>query len=210
MNSEDLVWNTFQELTQSLPNPLNFKEEGQKWIKAYSAPKRAYHNLDHIAALLKWIEKLPNLFPYPERAKWAAFYHDCIYVSTRKDNEARSAIAAQTYLIDTGMPLDDVKWIFEAIIRTAKHDGEGASPDMQAFLDCDLGILGSDWAIYSTFSKAIRKEYSRIPILHYRTGRKQVLTHFLEREYIYFSPYFREHFEAKARENLKREIESLR
>jgi predicted metal-dependent HD superfamily phosphohydrolase len=43
----------------------------------------------------------------------------------------------------------------------------------------------------------------------YNKGRKQVLKHFLDRDSLYFTEYFKEKFETQARKNIKRELELL-
>jgi predicted metal-dependent HD superfamily phosphohydrolase len=72
-----------------------------------------------------------------------------------------------------------------------------------------LQILGASWEIYERYASQIRQEYKIHPDFMYRPGRVQALQHFLSRESIFQTNVFREKFEMRARENLKREIKWL-
>ena len=79
----------------------------------------------------------------------------------------------------------------------------------QFMLDFDLSILGQDWKIYKTYISSIRKEYSMYPDFLYNPGRKKVLENFLKRESLFFTEFYKNLYEEKARENLSNEIKLL-
>ena len=59
----------------------------QEIVKAYSGKSRYYHNLDHIAALLR-------MSASNEVINLAIFYHDIVYKVPALDNEHKSAFLA--------------------------------------------------------------------------------------------------------------------
>jgi predicted metal-dependent HD superfamily phosphohydrolase len=94
------------------------------------------------------------------------------------------------------------------ILRTKTHD-PGASTACACFLDCDLAILGAPANLYRTYSEAIRNEYAWVPDEAYRSGRRQVLTAFLNRKAIYATPLMVNELEDAARRNLGDELREL-
>lgn len=76
-------------------------------------------------------------------------------------------------------------------------------------VDFDLGILGQSWERYYVYTQQIRKEYSSVPNFMYKRRRSKVLKHFLDKNKIYSTAIFYQLFEAKARENLNKELETL-
>ena len=82
--------------------------------------------------------------------------------------------------------------------------------DNAYLLDFDLSILGSDWDSYRNYTIQIRKEYKIYPDFMYKSGRKKVLQHFLERETLYFTEAYQVTHENRARENLKKELQEIK
>ena len=78
--------------------------------------------------------------------------------------------------------------------------------DINWLLDFDLQILAAPWEDYEVYYKQIRQEYKIYPNMLYNPGRKKALHHFLERDFIFQTDVFRAAYEAKARENIKKEI----
>jgi predicted metal-dependent HD superfamily phosphohydrolase len=64
-------------------------------------------------------------------------------------------------------------------------------------VDADLSILSQDPATYLIFTINVRKEYSVYPDFVYKTGRKNVLNHFLRMNQIYKTDFFFHRFEKK-------------
>ena len=177
-------------------------------FKYYQEEHRAYHNLSHIYNLLQLSEQLtPTNRTAFELAIW---YHDIIYQPTFKDNEAQSAALFLKYYDEYFYKQNlinekDKIWIDQTIISTFGHQPRIDNADTKLFLDADLAILATDSAIYQTYTKAIRMEYNIYPDHLYYQGRKQVMTHFLQRPKIYFTEDFAS-FESQARQNIISEI----
>ena len=69
--------------------------------------------------------------------------------------------------------------------------------------------LGAPPDVYDRYARDIAAEYSHMDPLDYRTGREAVLEGFLGRERLFFTTEGRDRFEVQARNNLRREIETL-
>lgn len=174
----------------------------------YSRPDRVYHTLDHVAAMLDIVSRFAGLLHEPLEVRLAVWFHDYVYDARRKDNEEQSALYATVIL-------DGEQWalirprLTELILATKTHRARWGDTDCQLLLDADLAVLGTSEAEYDGYARAIREEYAWVPDEEYRTGRRQVLEGFLERERIYQTAPLFQAWEAPARRNLWREIERL-
>ncbi|TIU73585.1 MAG: hypothetical protein E5W15_07330, partial [Mesorhizobium sp.] len=64
----------------------------------YSAEDRHYHGLPHIEAMLALADEYRGLLDDPQAVEAAIWFHDAIYDSRAKDNEAKSAQLAEKRL----------------------------------------------------------------------------------------------------------------
>lgn len=181
----------------------------QALLDAYNAPGRHYHTAAHIAAMLRQSDACAHLLQDKPATDLAILYHDIVYDASRKDNEEASADRAAAELKQLGISDERIARVTELIHATKHHTAEGAINDLHYLLDFDLGALGGSQQTYDAYADGIRKEYSMYPDALYNPGRKAVLQHFLGMEFIYKTPYFRERFEAPARQNLQREYDRL-
>nr|WP_305069950.1 hypothetical protein [Flavobacterium covae] len=195
--------NLFIETLSSLN--FNHLEINTRWElvdKNYSKKNRYYHNWIHIEAMTKnWLE-YKNQLENPIEVLLGIYYHDVIYVSTRKDNELKSA---QLIFKEFKKSKEiDLNIIYNLILCTQTHNA--TTNDEKWLVDFDLQILGKDWKIYKNYCEQIRKEYRIYPNFMYNPSRKKALLHFLDKETIYQTEPFRTQYEKQARENIKREI----
>ena len=70
-------------------------------------------------------------------------------------------------------------------------------------------LQGSSSETYLQYAKDIRIEYSHIEFDTYCETRAKVLSNFLQKEDIYFTPKIVTDYDSKARENISNEIEKL-
>jgi predicted metal-dependent HD superfamily phosphohydrolase len=196
------------ELTADLPAETA-REAGQNLFAAYGEKHRAYHNLAHIAALLRHCNEHRDALTDVAAVKFAIWFHDCVYKSSRKDNEEKSAKFAEMYLAALGVPEARRQAVTAMILATRKHDGTDATEDGKYFLDFDLSILGAPTNVYMAYANAIRYEYRLVPNFFYRPGRREVLVSFFNRPRLYFTDAFFASHEVRARENLRAEIQTL-
>lgn len=169
---------------------------------------RAYHNLSHILSLLQLSEHYANHLQEPALFDMALWFHDYIYDTGRKDNEAQSAHWARELLMPY-LKKEALDYIAGLILCTEGHQPRLAAEksDQYWFLDFDLAILATEKSVYKAYSNAIREEYkSLFSFFTYNIGRKKVMKGFLQRKTLYFTQEFQEKYELIARENIKWEI----
>jgi predicted metal-dependent HD superfamily phosphohydrolase len=175
----------------------------------YSEPHRHYHRLSHIDAMANALALYaPDA---PTSVRLAVVYHDAIYETRCSDNEEKSARLASLSLVTLGLP-DSCRKLTGQLIRCTKtHEPlQGKFMQISAlFLDLDLLILGSPTREYDRYARNIRREYDWVPEADYRKGRSAVLNSFLQRCRIYATEALHVRYEAKALQNLKRELEEL-
>lgn len=171
--------------------------------RAYCAPGRHYHDLRHIAAMLR--EGAP--LGLSDAQVWAIWFHDAVYDPHRQDNEAQSAALARSELTRLGLPEVEVRIVEQIILDTATHIP--SIPDSELVLDLDLGWLSLPWEQYSGLVSRIRKEYDFVSEADWRAGRAKVMEHLLQREPFYYTAAFKGR-EADARTNIRKELSLLR
>lgn len=179
----------------------------------YEAEDRHYHNLAHIEAMLALAGDYRALLGDAEAVEAAIWFHDAIYDSRAKDNEARSAALAEDKLAGrTGA--GRLGRIGAMILATATHklprfDDAAATRDASLFLDMDLSILGGAPEAFDAYERAVRREYGWVEEPMWRAGRGAVLKDFLARPHIFHTQEFRQRFEPLARLNMARSLEAL-
>ncbi|MGT2465961.1 HD domain-containing protein [Mesorhizobium atlanticum] len=178
----------------------------------YQAADRHYHGLAHIKAMLALATEYRQLLDDPEAVEAAIWFHDAIYDSRAKDNEAKSGQLAEKKLAGRVDPRRLAR-IAAMINATATHQlplrDEETLNDAALLLDMDLAILGAEPAVFDAYEKAVRLEYGWVEEPMWRAGRADVLKSFLARAHIFYTTKFRDRFEAEARENLGRSLQGL-
>lgn len=179
----------------------------------YVAEGRHYHNLAHIEAMLALAGEYRGLLGDSEAVEAAIWFHDAVYDSKAKDNEAQSADLAEKKLAGRADP-SRLGRITAMIVATATHqlprfDDATATRDASLFLDMDLSILGAAPDAFDAYERAIRREYDWVEEPMWRAGRSAVLKNFLARPQIFHSDEFCQRFEPQARLNMARSLEAL-
>jgi len=182
---------------------------GKRLIANYSGWLRRYHGLGHLAFLFQEIEAHADQIKDLPRLVYAAWFHDAIYKSWRKDNEAQSADWARAALVEMGAGPDLAQRVQALILATADPARGGTDHDDALFLDMDCAILGASPEQYDHYSRQVLQEYAFVPGGGYRKGRIAFLTAQLERPALYHTELYRQRFEAQARANLERELAAL-
>jgi predicted metal-dependent HD superfamily phosphohydrolase len=178
---------------------------------AYQSPERHYHNLDHLAEMFRTVGGLAAITDDLRFVHLAIWFHDAVYDSRAKDNEARSADLAVKLLGPAGVPRSDLEKLVRLIDATA-HRADAPPPnDREAnlLLDADLAILGAPSARYREYAAAIRAEYDWVPDAEYRTGRAAVLRGFQSRPRLFRTDALHSECDEQARLNLRWELNSL-
>jgi predicted metal-dependent HD superfamily phosphohydrolase len=200
----------------SAPEGLDLPREiWNEIFAAYSSPGRAYHNADHLRAVVDWFHVVAREVGWqrPREVFFALLFHDAVYVPGAKDNETESAKLAERD-IAKWLPAGSIDGsrVRRLIELTARHGSLGATEldrDEALFLDCDMSILGAPAPAYDAYERGVAEEYAAVPPDLYRMGRRKFLEQVLSLETIFFSPYFRDRLEARAHENLRRALALL-
>lgn len=201
--------NQFNQLCRSFSENEHLIQGLWKEIETkYTEKGRHYHNLLHLENMFQELEPVRDSISDFTAVSFSVFYHDVIYDATSKSNEEKSAATAEKRLTELGLNQDKIALISSQIIATKAHQ-KSENEDTNYLLDADLSILGKDFRTYMEYTQIIRKEYSIYPDFLYKPGRKKVLKHFLELEGIFKTGYFKEKYEAQARENIAAEIQLL-
>ncbi|MFS8103508.1 hypothetical protein LFM09_40930 [Lentzea alba] len=178
-------------------------------MERYAEPHRRYHNTFHVAAVVRDSAALADAFSFTtaERAilTLAACAHDVIYDSKPGEDERASAAWARERL--TGLEEAHIARVESLVLATITHSSD--DPLAHVLLDADLAILGAEPAHYDRYSQAVRQEYAQYDDDQWRAGRTHVLKTLLDREDLYVTEPARELWDASARVNLARELQSL-
>ena len=178
----------------------------EQLVAAYTAPSRHYHNLAHIEDCLAALARVEHLSPRQrDILTEAIWWHDVVYDATRSDNEELSAQLAEQHVHA------DIRDEVGRLIRLTKtHDVQADDRLGAVLISIDLSILGAEPARYDAYATAIRQEFIHVPEPDYRAGRAKVLGHFAARPVIFPEADFAARYDRPARDNLARELASLR
>lgn len=177
-------------------------------LDAYGAPQRRYHGLSHLAFIFTELDALEGLADAP-RLWFAAWFHDLVYVTTRKDNEARSAERALEALAEMGAPVGLCERVAALVNATARHHEGGGDAEADLFLDIDMAILGAPGEIYDAYAAGVRQEYAFAPEPLYRAGRRAFLAGVLARPRLFLTARYETRLGPQARANIARELAAL-
>ena len=180
-------------------------------VAAYSAPDRHYHNLEHLDEMFRVAGRLMTITDDPTALQLAIWFHDAVYDSRARDNEARSAELAVALLGPIGVPRSELERVTQLIHVTAHFANPHPPGNRETAIlrDADLAILGSPADRYQRYAADIHKEYAWVPEAEYRQVRSQVLQHFLARPRVFWTDTLYEECEKQARMNLAAELKAL-
>ncbi|MDR6729974.1 putative metal-dependent HD superfamily phosphohydrolase [Delftia lacustris] len=170
-------------------------------LQSYSEPQRHYHTLQHLGEAMGLLQPVLGLAAHPGEVALALWFHDAVYQTQAKDNEARSADWAVAVVRGQGLPADIAERVHGLIMATC-HAAQPSGIDAQLLVDADLGILAADPLRFSEYELQVRAEYEWVPLPLYRAKRREVLLGFMQREAIYCTDWFRQRLEVRARRNL--------
>jgi predicted metal-dependent HD superfamily phosphohydrolase len=178
----------------------------EQLVAAYTAPGRHYHNLMHIEDCLDALARVENLSPLErEILSEAIWWHDVVYDATRLDNEELSAQLAEQHV------RENLRQEVGRLIRLTKtHDVQPDDRLGAILISIDLSILGAEPVRYDAYAAAIRQEFIHVLESDYRAGRAKVLSQFAARPVIFPDAAFAARYDRPARDNLARELASLR
>ena len=215
MNTFHGAWQTLDTQKQSVMNSW-----WERIFKAYSERQRHYHILSHVETMYGQYYAVRGLIPEYNSINshrvmvLAIAFHDIVYEPKSKTNELDSISKFEQFQAETQLCIQGEVELVSALIRcTIRHQLDQCPPEFHAFaswfLDFDLEVLGRVETEYDRYARQIRQEYIYFGDSDYQLGRVKVLESFLQRPQLYFTDYYRQKCESRARENVKRECQSL-
>jgi predicted metal-dependent HD superfamily phosphohydrolase len=177
-------------------------------LEAWAAPARRYHGTSHLLDCLARLDESPARGVERDLVEAALWFHDAVYDPLADDNEERSAGWARRALEALGVPPGTIGEVSRLILLT-RHTAPPVDSAGRLLCDIDLSILGRDAAEFDQYDRLIRAEYAALPEAAYREGRRRVLAELQTRRPLYGTVWFRERFEALARDNLQRALKRL-
>ena len=178
-------------------------------VSRWTQPHRHYHDLAHLSAVLSVIEGYAHWATDLSAVRLAAWFHDAIYQPRRDDNEEASAALARSVLGRLKVPADRVNEVCRLVLLTKHHQPRPGDRNGELLCDADLAILASEPEDYRHYAHRIRMEYAHVSDGAFRAARVGVLRRLLAMPSIYRIPALHEVWEAKARQNLRRELDAL-
>lgn len=175
--------------------------------RAYAEPQRHYHTLQHLRECLAQAGEIERLAERPGEVLLALWFHDAVYDTHARGNEAASAEWARDTVAAAGSREAGDR--VHALIMATEHHAVPSTRDAKVMVDVDLSILGADAARFDEYERQVREEYRHVPELLLRAKRRSVLQGFLARPRLYNTEAYVDRLEARARENLRRSIERL-
>jgi predicted metal-dependent HD superfamily phosphohydrolase len=182
---------------------------GRDLLARWGEPHRRYHNQDHLAAVLRYLEQLSRDGRRGRAVRLAAWYHDAIYRPDRNDNEAQSAELAQLNLSSLGVDRATTAEVVRLVRLTATHEPAAGDGHGAMLCDADLAVLAGRGAEYRRYAHGIRLEYGHLEEGAWRAGRIEVLRNLLARPSLFHTELGRARWEARARDNIKAELAEL-
>ena len=205
----------------------------QLLVPLYNSPQRHYHDLNHIyfslAKLSEYMETKSDGDICEDIVKYAIWFHDAIYspfpFSGKNSNERESANLFQSCIDQKVIKIPDWDASYGCIFEDAVHQAiratefhldhnaglakEHTYPTTHIMLDIDMAGFGNSFDRVYADSDKIFKEYSvlRLPEAKMLEARVDFLKKVLEKPRIYYTEYFYDTYEAKARDNIEGVIE---
>lgn len=185
----------------------------------YEHPSRAYHNWRHIKAVLDRIDELEPVVTPPwdavraeavkgpvdvDLVRFAAFYHDAVYVPGFALNEYLSAQIATTHFGLMGGAHAAGHKVFEWIMATRTHLPVNAGGKL--LCDADLYELGTDRYWFNQVE--VRHEFIAVEPEDWRAGRAKFLQTYLDHDPLFHLPG-QESVASQASDNMIEELRTL-
>lgn len=190
----------------------------------YTQPHRHYHNLEHINKCLGELESIKNInissdIEFFEGLTDAIWFHDAIYNPFSDYNEEDSSTLYIKSVSNSYKCLSHWELlVVQAILSTKSHylfsntlDSSNDERDLfiKTLLDIDLSSLGKDYDEFRINGENIRKEFYFVPEEIFNKNRIKFFENILARKKIYYTPFFFEKYESKARHNIKISLKEL-
>uniref|UniRef100_A0A1B6L420 Uncharacterized protein n=1 Tax=Graphocephala atropunctata TaxID=36148 RepID=A0A1B6L420_9HEMI len=201
---------------------INYDKKQYWWskiIQNYSSEGRQYHDIQSLDEKFKYFSSIKSQLKNPVAVAFALFFQYLEYNPKSIDYNKKNIELFTTFFSDCELGLEsplysEVLSLLEAAdtSSTEEHKTDGAigSEDRHYFLDLDMVVLGSEPEQYIIYANKVKEEYHFLPQPVYNDLRVKVLQNFLQIPNIFATKEFREKYEAQARSNIQKEVDSLK
>ncbi len=174
--------------------------------RLYTAPYRRFHNLDHIGDCVRRVDEVAPLLEDLGAVELALWFHDAVYDVGAATNERRSA---EMFLaLSAGASFGFRHRVCGRIMAT-RHARRVHGNDRSFMGDIDLSGCGAPWEAVIENGARLREESSAISDDQYHAAQVFFLSRLQRRPRFFATDYFRDKYEATARENLRRILDEL-
>lgn len=202
----------FQAVVERLGGaPAECRPAFDRLYAAWSAPERAYHNIEHLTDTLRELDRATSaVADNHDIAELALWYHDAIYRPGAPDNEARSGELLVSDARRLELSTATVAAAVAAVEATAHGNDQRAMSALGELVsDIDLSIFGCGaWRLLD-YDFAIEAEYMPRWKALFRRRRARFLAGLLRRP-LFRTEYFHARYERVARSNLAALVASPR
>lgn len=178
-----------------------------KVLAHYSESHRRYHTPQHIEHCLRQFDHAVAHVKEQDTVEMAIWFHDIIYDIPPTQNELKSA---QLFRSITKDRIDPTlcQNVYDMILITM-HKVTPTRNDEKLLVDVDLSSFALPWEEFKKDSENVREEFSNKSDQDFYSAHIKFMQSLLDRPSFFSSDFFREKFEANARENVQRLIEEL-
>lgn len=183
----------------------------ERIIQRHGGPTRHYHDVRHLAEMLRQQRRLAALqgTVTTPAEELATLFHDAVYQGVDGQDERDSAALAVDELTAAGHPAALVAEVERLVLLTIGHDADPDDEVGARTCDADMAILASAPGRYHVSVRDIRLEYGALDQAQWRTGRRAVLQHFLANDALFRSRQGRGLWLERARTNIADELAHL-
>lgn len=182
---------------------------GADLLERYAEQHRHYHDLAHLADVLRHVDELQAHAADADVVRLAAWFHDAVYDPQRDDNEERSARLAQKLLEELNVPPGVAFEVARLVRATALHAPVHGDANAQVLCDADLAILAADQGTYASYRDRIRAEYAHLDDASFIRGRSMVLRRLLALDPLFRTGTARLRWQQAARQNMAAELAAI-
>ncbi len=167
---------------------------------------RRFHNLDHIRDCLYRFDEVASLLADPDAVEIAIWFHDAIYVPSDPENER---LSTELFLAQSNGAAPAFRRRVCGLILATRHQRQARSNDRRFIEDIDLAGFGASWEEFMRHGALLREEFSAQSDEQYHAGQVAFLRRLRQRRWFFSTDYYRERYEAQAKENLDRLLATL-
>jgi predicted metal-dependent HD superfamily phosphohydrolase len=183
----------------------------------YGHKARKYHTVVHLDRIFREYDRYLEDTEQEQSPVMVlgVTFHDFVYNPLSQTNEADSSVMMKSILYVFDVPSDFIQEVDQVIWVTGTYGWEVPPPiesltDHQKLMnDLDLSGFGLPWEDFLENNKLVDQEFSVVPPEVYRPNRIAFLTRFSKCNPLFLTDYFRDKYEATAKENLSRYLEEL-